>query len=106
MSKTVELLCFERCPTYKTTLRDLEEIVNKEALDVRVVLTRVDSDDDAKRLRFLGSPTVRVDGVDIDQTARGSSHFGLRCRVYRVDGRALDTPSRELLRRALKEEPA
>ncbi|MDG6909575.1 MAG: hypothetical protein JRN57_01605 [Nitrososphaerota archaeon] len=105
MSKTVELLYFEGCPTYKTTLKDLEEIVKQEALDARIDLIRVESEEDAKKLAFLGSPTVRVDGADVDQTARGSSDFGLGCRIYRAEGRILGTPSREVLRRALKGEP-
>ncbi|MDG6916243.1 MAG: hypothetical protein JRM85_01440 [Nitrososphaerota archaeon] len=106
MGKAVELLYFEGCPTYKTTLKDLEEMVKQEALDARIVLIRIESEEDAKKLRFLGSPTVRVDGVDVDQTARESSDFGLRCRIYRVDGRMLGSPSRETLGRALKGGPA
>ena len=51
-------------------MKDLEEMVKQEALDARIVLIRVESEEDAKKLRFLGSPTVRVDGVDVDQTAR------------------------------------
>lgn len=98
----VELLYFDGCPTYKTALRDLEEVVKEEALDVRVILTKVESEDDARRLRFLGSPTVRVNGADIEPAANESTGFGLRCRIYRVEGRLLGSPSRDMLRRALK----
>lgn len=103
MSKArVELLYFDGCPNYKTTLRDLEEIVKQEGLDVRVTLVRVESEEEAKRLRFLGSPTVRVNGVDIEPGARESGEFGLGCRIYRVGGRMLGSPAREMLSIALK----
>lgn len=100
--RNVELLYFEGCPTYKTTLRDLEEIVKQGSLDAQITLIRVESDGDARRLQFLGSPTVRVDGVDIDPAARESKDFGLSCRVYRVDGRISGSPSKEMLKRALR----
>jgi hypothetical protein len=77
----VELLYFEGCPTYKTTLKHLEGMVKQEDLGARVALIRVESEEDAKKLRFLGSPTVRADGVDVDHTARESSDFGLRRRI-------------------------
>ena len=87
------------------TLKDLSEIVEQEGLDARIDLVRVGSEEDAKKLRFLGSPTVRVDGTDIDVTAGQSSNFGLMCRVYRVDGRLVGSPSKEMLRQAMKAEP-
>lgn len=103
MSKrSVELLYFDGCPTYKTTLRDLEELVKEEGLDASVTLVRVGSEEDAKRLRFLGSPTVRINGVDIEPATRESKDFGLCCRIYRVDGKILGSPSKETLSRALK----
>ena len=103
MSKTsVELLYFDGCPTYKTTLKDLEEVVKEEGLNAFVALIRVGSEEDAKRLRFLGSPTVRINGVDIEPAARESKEFGLSCRIYRIDGKILGSPSKETLSRALK----
>jgi hypothetical protein len=104
MSKMdVELLYFDGCPTYKTALRDIQEVISREGLDVQIKLIRVESEEDAKRLRFLGSPTIRVYGADIEPAAREAKDFGLRCRIYRVDGRILGSPSRGMLSRALKE---
>lgn len=103
MSKLkVELLYFDGCPTYKTTLRDLEEIVKQDGLDAEITLIRVGSEEDAARLAFLGSPTVRVNGADLEPEARGSKDFGLRCRIYRVEGRILGSPSKDALRKALR----
>ncbi|MDG6920100.1 MAG: hypothetical protein JRN34_03465 [Nitrososphaerota archaeon] len=106
MARKVELMYFEGCPSYKTTLEDIQEVVEQEGLDVRIELVKVDSEKDAQRLRFPGSPTVRVDGVDVDVAARQPSDFGLVCRLYRAGGRLSGSPSREMLRRAIKGEPS
>ncbi len=65
-------------------------------LEVREVL----SDDDAERERFVGSPTIRVDGRDVQEP--GSEPVGLTCRVYRLrDGRISALPDREDIAAAL-----
>jgi hypothetical protein len=82
MSKaSIELLYLDGCPNHKMTLRDLDEIMRQEGLDGRVTLVRVESEDDAKRLRFSGSPTLRIKGTDIEQSARESEDFGIGCRI-------------------------
>lgn len=97
----VELLYFDGCPTYWKTLGDLVRIMKEEGIDVKVDLVRVESDNAAKRLGFLGSPTVRVDGIDVDPRARTSQDFGLKCRVYLTGGKVLASPPDEMLREAL-----
>jgi len=57
------------------------------------------SGESAERLRFLGSPTIRVDGKDIEPAARGRTHFGMSCRMYGSSG----VPPRELVEAALAE---
>ncbi len=60
----------------------------------------VRSDDDAARDRFVGSPTIRVDGRDVQEP--GSEPVGLTCRVYRLrDGRISALPDREDIAAAL-----
>jgi hypothetical protein len=50
-----------------------------------VVLRRIDTPDAAAAERFLGSPTVRVDGRDVDPGADQRTDYGLKCRLYRSD---------------------
>jgi hypothetical protein len=54
--------------------------------DVEIVEYEVVSEDEARRLRFLGSPTIRVDGHDVELGACDRSEWGLGCRLYYVDG--------------------
>jgi len=65
-------------------------------------LREVESDADAEREHFVGSPTIRVDGRDVEPP--GPEPVGLTCRVYRlVDGRVSPLPDRGLVRQALSE---
>src|SRR5258706_15596141 len=80
--KKIEVLAFEGCPYIDGTLSRVRAAIadTSEPPDIRVVL--VQSEEQATALRFLGSPSVRVDGLDVDATARTREDYGLRCRVY------------------------
>lgn len=63
-------------------------------------LRRIETDAAARRERFVGSPTIRVNGEDVQ--APGDRPIGLSCRVYRLrDGRVSPLPDRADLREAL-----
>jgi hypothetical protein len=92
----VELLFWEGCPSHPAALADLRAILGDAEIEVREVAT----EEDAAAERFVGSPTIRVDGVDlfpIDEPP------GLTCRIYRLrDGRLSPTPDPLDLREALE----
>jgi hypothetical protein len=94
----VELLYFDGCPNVEETRLAVESVA--EGTEVRMVL--VETPDDAERLCFLGSPTVRVDGRDIEPGADERSDYALACRVYRTPGGVCGTPDISWLRAALK----
>ncbi len=101
-TKQVEVLFLDGCPNLEPTIGRAREAIALAdvAADLRVV--RVESDDDAKRLRFLGSPTVRVDGVDVDPAMAGREDYGLQCRVYSVAGRCEGSPPVDWIAAALR----
>jgi hypothetical protein len=71
--------------------------LDPDRLEVREIRT----DETAEREGFAGSPTIRVDGDDIQD--RGDQPIGLTCRVYRLrDGRISALPDRADLRDALR----
>jgi hypothetical protein len=66
-----------------------------------IEITEIETEDDAERLSFIGSPTIRVDGVDIQPP--GEEPTGLTCRIYRRrDGRVSPLPDPEDVRGALR----
>jgi hypothetical protein len=97
----VELLFWEGCPSHPKALADLREAMVDLGLDPEGIVAReVHTDSDADREHFVGSPTIRIDGIDIQPPA--GEPFGLTCRVYhRRDGRISPTPDPADVRDAL-----
>jgi hypothetical protein len=98
----VELLWWEDCPSWERALGDLREEMGAAGLDPDGVDVReVRTDEDAERESFVGSPTIRIDGRDIQPP--GEEPAGLACRVYRLrDGRISPLPDRADVRDALQ----
>jgi hypothetical protein len=94
----VELLWWDGCPSTQKALATLREVLAEEGLDPdAVVMREVATDDDARRERFVGSPTIRIDGTDV--APADGDPVGLACRVYRLrDGRMSPVPDREDIR--------
>ncbi len=78
----VEVLYFDGCPSHEALLPRLSELMARAGVDAPVQLTHIGSVEAAERQRFLGSPTLRIDGKDVDPTASKRSDFGLKCRLY------------------------
>ena len=98
----VELLWWEGCPSHSETLSHLRRILAEERVESEVELVEVETDEQARRERFPGSPTVRLDGADAIPADPGEP-FSLTCRVYRLrDGRVSPTPDPEDLRAAVR----
>lgn len=97
----IEVLYFDGCPSHEALLPRLRELMDEAARDVPVELVHVASVEEAERERFLGSPTLRVNGRDVDPSAEERTDFGLKCRLYaHPDGLRGDVPD-ELIRAAL-----
>ena len=100
----IELLFWDGCPSHPAALADLRAALAELAPGVQppVRLVEIDSEAQAARERFVGSPTVRIDGVDAFPVAPDEP-TALNCRVYRLrDGRYSPTPDPDDLRDALR----
>jgi hypothetical protein len=103
MAPRVELLWWEGCPSTDEALALLREEMAALGLDPEAIEVReVSSDVDAEREEFVGSPTIRVDGRDVQPLP--DEPIGLACRVYRLpDGRVSPIPDRTEVRQTLTE---
>ena len=99
----VELLYFDDCPNYALLAPRLRKLLGERGISAEVELRRVESPDAAIAERFLGSPTVRIDGRDIEPEAAERSDYGLKCRLYRTSEGLQGTPPEHLLLAALAE---
>lgn len=95
----IELLYFKGCPHYLPTLELVNEVVRDLRVEADISFLEVHTSDDAKRLRFLGSPTIHVNGEDVEPLARVRVDYGMSCRLYGSSG----IPPRHLVEAALRE---
>jgi hypothetical protein len=98
----VELLFWAGCPSHPQALADLRSALAEAGLDPESVIVReILTDVAAGEEGFVGSPTIRIDGVDVDPPA--GEPTGLTCRIYRRrDGRVSPTPDPADLRAAIR----
>jgi hypothetical protein len=98
----VTFLYYEDCPSHDVALERLRSVLFEEEIEAEIEIIKVETDEQAQQLRFIGSPTIRIDGRDIDPP-RPEAHYALTCRAYQLeDGRISPLPAPELIRRALR----
>jgi hypothetical protein len=97
----IEVLYFDGCPGHEAFLPRLRELLDQAGVDVPVEFRPVESVEAAERERFLGSPTVRIDGEDVDPTAAQRTDYGLKCRLYRTPAGQQQAPADDWVLAAL-----
>jgi len=78
----VEVLYFEGCPSHEALMARLLGLMARAGVDEPIEFRAVESVRAAEQERFLGSPTLRIDGQDVEPAASQRSDFGLKCRLY------------------------
>ncbi|MEW5976391.1 MAG: mercuric transporter MerT family protein [Acidobacteriota bacterium] len=99
----IEVLYFDGCPNHEPTVERLEEVLREEGVTAEIIKVNVPDPATSQAVRFLGSPTIRVDELDIEPSARSCHDYGMTCRTYSENGRRKGLPSRSLIRAAIKQ---
>jgi hypothetical protein len=97
----VEVLYFEGCPNHVPVLEMVRRVLDREKIRAEVRSIEVPGEKDAESLRFLGSPSIRVNGVDIEPGRKDDSSF-YGCRTYTIGGKTTGVPPEEWLLQALR----
>ncbi len=98
----VEFLWFDGCPSHVPARALLAEVVAE--VDPGATIEDVDASDGAvaRERRFPGSPTIRVDGVDVDPGYQDPGDYTPRCRLYRTPDGLRGVPPRAWIEEALR----
>ena len=95
----IDLLYFDGCPSWQAGLENLKVALIRENIQAEINLVRIDTDAEAARLCFLGSPSFRLDGVELWQEQR--EQYNLSCRVYPTPGGLKGAPTVEMFQEKL-----
>jgi hypothetical protein len=98
----VELLHIADCPNTAMARQLLVETLRELKLPEEIQEIEVCDEAQAEALNFPGSPTIRVNGIDVETSLPGQNSLGLSCRVYMVSGRLLGIPTSEMIRETIQ----
>lgn len=97
----VEILSFEGCPNDGPVRETVERILAELELEAEIVMVDVPDLQTAERMRFLGSPTIRIAGRDVEPGADTRDDFLFGCRVFRTEDGLRGQPDEGWIRAAL-----
>ena len=97
----VSLLYSDGCPNWEQTLTDVGEVFAEYHVKADVKLIKISSQQQAEEMEFLGSPTVRVERMDVEPDILESG-FNLECRVYWIDDDPVGRPPKEWIAAAVE----
>jgi len=97
----IELLYIADCPNSQPTIEVVQEVLREQGLPPDIIEIEISDAAQAAALSFPGSPTVRVDGKDVEPSGNLFPSYGVSCRTYFLDGRFEGMPRREWIRNAV-----
>lgn len=97
----IEVLYTEDCPFWREVTETIEEVLKESKIKAVVKRVKVSGEDEAKRLRFPGSPTVRINDVDVDPMFKETTG-AISCRVYTYQGKIYELPPKDMIAKAVK----
>lgn len=86
----IELLYFENCPLYKQALENLRAVLAENHIDAEVELVNVDSPEKTDTLGFYGSPSIRINGIDLEEK---DGDYTYACRMYTINDQTTGVPT-------------
>lgn len=100
---TVSILTFESCPNAAPAIQLVQKVIRELDISVDIESVSVDSASKAEEVHFLGSPTIQIDGVDIEVTRRSDAPC-FACRIYETPGGKSGVPPKDMIVNAIREQ--
>jgi hypothetical protein len=92
----IKLMYFDECPSWQTAFENLKQVLLSEQISDAVILVKIENDERAQQEKFLGSPSIWIDGQDLWTEERES--YSLSCRVYATPNGVKGFPTFQMLR--------
>ena len=99
----IEVLYFEGCPNHVAAMEAVRDSLYSLGRNGEIHQVEIRTQPEAEAMGFVGSPSIRINGADIEPWARTAKTFGLSCRTYSHGSQRGGVPSREQIRQAVKE---
>lgn len=93
--ETIQFLYFEGCPSWHSAWKNLDTALKQLNWKIKPEKIEIENDSQAQEYSFLGSPSIKYNGVDLWQETRGEYHMG--CRVYQTSEGLRGAPTVEML---------
>lgn len=99
----IQLLHTADCHAWKDSLSILEDALRNKGVEIKYEVMLVETEDQAGMYKFSGSPTILIDGIDVDPMARNVKSYSVSsCRPYFYQGKTYDFPPKEMILEASK----
>lgn len=99
----IEVLGFSDCPNYAPALKRTRAALQNLGIQAVIEEYKINTDVAATEIHFLGSPTIRINGLDVEVAARYARHFGIGCRTYIVNGERDGLPPQQWIEDTIRE---
>lgn len=94
----IDILYFDGCPNHMPAMEVVRDVVQSLGIDATIREVEVRDAEEAARLKFFGSPTIQVNGQDVDPAVKMRADYSFSCRIYGRSG----SPPRELVEEAVR----
>jgi hypothetical protein len=98
----IEFLWFRDCPNHHQAREILRAVLQEKGISQVFEDIDATAPDIAAKHHFPGSPTIRVNGKDIEPGFQDPGEYTPRCRLYLVDGTFKGAPPRRWIEDALE----
>jgi hypothetical protein len=97
----IELLKVPDCPGADIAYNRLRDVLDQLGVGDTIRTIEIATDEQARRLCFPGSPTLRINGRDVDPYIDRTAEYAVACRLYTSGGLADNAPSVTAIRRSV-----
>lgn len=98
----IRLMHTPGCHSWREALNALEEAMAAVGIKSTISINVIENDEDAAQFKFVGSPSIHINGEDIDTLSKKVTQYkAASCRPYFYEGRPYDYPPKEMIVSAL-----